>query len=85
MVKYEPIEDPSPAGFARRYFHSAQSEGLLSYGATFDAIVSSQYSFVKYEIDAYLLSLMKVWIVKYLWFTSFDPWKPSQSWLGHCF
>ncbi|KAH7674399.1 Protein virilizer protein [Dioscorea alata] len=59
LVKYEPIEDPSPAGFARRFFHSSQSEGLLSYGATFDAIVSSQYTFVKYEIDAYMLSLMK--------------------------
>ncbi|KAJ0980701.1 hypothetical protein J5N97_008956 [Dioscorea zingiberensis] len=58
-LKYEPIEDPSPVGFAQRFSHSAPSEGFLSYEATFDAVVSSKYTFVKYDIDTYLLSLMK--------------------------
>jgi len=55
-----PIEDPSPVASARRIFKSEHLEGLLSYKATIDLITSSKYSFLQYDTDPYLLSLIQV-------------------------
>jgi len=54
-----PIEDPSPVASARRIFKSEHLEGLLSYKATIDLITSSKYSFLQYDTDPYLLSLIQ--------------------------
>ncbi|EER93923.2 hypothetical protein BDA96_01G201900 [Sorghum bicolor] len=54
-----PIEDPSPVATARRLFKSEHLEGLLSYKATIDLISSSKYSFLQYDTDPYLLSLIQ--------------------------
>ncbi|CAL4917596.1 unnamed protein product [Urochloa decumbens] len=54
-----PIEDPSPVATARRIFKSEHLEGLLSYKATIDLITSSKYSFLQFDTDPYLLSLIQ--------------------------
>ncbi|XP_058089695.1 protein virilizer homolog [Magnolia sinica] len=54
-----PIEDPSPVSSATRSLILAQSEGLLSYGATINLIASSKYCFSNWDIDTHLLSLLK--------------------------
>lgn len=54
-----PIEDPSPVATASRIFKSEHLEGLLSYKATIDLITSSKYSFLQYDTDPYLLSLIQ--------------------------
>ncbi|RLN42074.1 hypothetical protein C2845_PM01G37050 [Panicum miliaceum] len=54
-----PIEDPSPVATARRIFKSEHLEDLLSYKATIDLITSSKYSFLQYDTDPYLLSLIQ--------------------------
>lgn len=57
---FGPIEDSSPSAFARRLSISGQSEGLLSYKATVNYIRTCKYSFARWDIDTYLLSLLKV-------------------------
>ncbi|CAL4934424.1 unnamed protein product [Urochloa decumbens] len=54
-----PIEDPSPVATARRIFKSEHLEGLLSYKATIGLITSSKYSFLQFDTDPYLLSLIQ--------------------------
>ncbi|KAF6147683.1 hypothetical protein GIB67_003014 [Kingdonia uniflora] len=54
-----PIEDPSPLAHASRFLMHGQTEGLLSYKATIDLITSSNCCFSKWDIDPFLLSLLK--------------------------
>ncbi|KAF8722237.1 hypothetical protein HU200_022545 [Digitaria exilis] len=54
-----PIEDPSPVATARRIFKSEHLEGLLSYKATIGLVTSSKYSFLQFDTDPYLLSLIQ--------------------------
>ncbi|CAN6304538.1 unnamed protein product [Urochloa humidicola] len=54
-----PIEDPSPVATARKIFKSEHLEGLLSYKATIGLITSSKYSFLQFDTDPYLLSLIQ--------------------------
>ncbi|XP_010906480.1 protein virilizer homolog isoform X2 [Elaeis guineensis] len=56
---FGPIEDSSPLAFAQRLSISSQSEGLLSYKATVNYIRTCKYSFARWDIDTYLLSLLK--------------------------
>ncbi|XP_038985471.1 protein virilizer homolog isoform X2 [Phoenix dactylifera] len=56
---FGPIEDSSPLAFAQRLSISGQSEGLLSYKATVNYITTCKYSFARWDIDTYLLSLLK--------------------------
>ncbi|KAL6842285.1 hypothetical protein ACP4OV_027933 [Aristida adscensionis] len=54
-----PIEDPSPVAVARKISKSGHLEGILSYKATIDLITSSKYSFLPFDTDPYLLSLIQ--------------------------
>ncbi|TVU46430.1 hypothetical protein EJB05_05967 [Eragrostis curvula] len=54
-----PIEDPSPVAYARRISKSGHLEGLLSYQSTIGLISSSKYSFLQFDTDPYLLSLIQ--------------------------
>ncbi|KAJ8425221.1 hypothetical protein Cgig2_001610 [Carnegiea gigantea] len=54
------IQDPSPVGCATRSFMVGAAEGLLSYKTTHKLISSSSCRFLQQEIDAKLLSLLKV-------------------------
>ncbi|XP_073107829.1 protein virilizer homolog isoform X2 [Elaeis guineensis] len=56
---FGPIEDSSPLAFAQRLSISSQSEGLLSYKATVNYIRTCKYSFARWDVDTYLLSLLK--------------------------
>lgn len=55
-----PFEDPSPAGVARRSLGTDKSDGPLSYKATSNYIAFSKNSFLSWDIDIHLLSLLKV-------------------------
>lgn len=55
-----PIEDPSPVVTARRISKSGHLEGLLSYKSTIGLLTSSKYSFLQFDTDSYLLSLIQV-------------------------
>ncbi|KAH0460140.1 hypothetical protein IEQ34_010803 [Dendrobium chrysotoxum] len=54
-----PFEDPSPAGIARRSLGTGKPDGPLSYKATSGYIAFSKYSFLTWDIDVHLLSLLK--------------------------
>lgn len=55
-----PIEDPSPVLTARRIRKFGHLEGLLSYNLTIGLITSSKYSFLQFDADPYMLSLIQV-------------------------
>nr|ABF97029.1 expressed protein [Oryza sativa Japonica Group] len=54
-----PIEDPSPVLTARRICKFGHLEGLLSYNLTIGLITSSKYSFLQFDADPYMLSLIQ--------------------------
>ncbi|XP_020597911.1 uncharacterized protein LOC110037579 [Phalaenopsis equestris] len=54
-----PFEDPSPAGIAKKYLGAIESDGPLSYKATSGYIAFSKNSFLSWDIDMHLLSLLK--------------------------
>ncbi|KAL6659179.1 hypothetical protein ACP70R_003219 [Stipagrostis hirtigluma subsp. patula] len=54
-----PIEDPSPVAIARKISKSGHLEGLLSYKSTIGLITNSKYSFLQFDTDPFLLSLIQ--------------------------
>ncbi|CAM0910585.1 unnamed protein product [Alopecurus aequalis] len=54
-----PIEDPSPVAIARRISKSSHLEDTLSFKATVGLITSSKYSFLQFDTDSCLLSLIQ--------------------------
>uniref|UniRef100_A0A0E0D2P2 Virilizer N-terminal domain-containing protein n=1 Tax=Oryza meridionalis TaxID=40149 RepID=A0A0E0D2P2_9ORYZ len=58
-----PIEDPSPVLTARRICKFGHLEGLLSYNLTIGLITSSKYSFLQFDADPYMLSLIQVFLL----------------------
>ncbi|XP_044958124.1 protein virilizer homolog isoform X1 [Hordeum vulgare subsp. vulgare] len=54
-----PIEDPSPEAIARRISKSSHLEDSLSFKATIGLITSSKYSFLQFDTDSCLLSLIQ--------------------------
>ncbi|GJN12715.1 hypothetical protein PR202_ga31020 [Eleusine coracana subsp. coracana] len=54
-----PIEDPSILAYARKICKSGHLEGLLSYQSTIGLITSSEYGFLQFDTDPYLLSLLQ--------------------------
>jgi hypothetical protein len=55
-----PIEDPSPLAIARRISKSSHLEDSLSFKSTVGLITSSKYSFLQFDTDSCLLSLIQV-------------------------
>jgi hypothetical protein len=55
-----PIEDPSAVAIARRLSKSSRLEDSLSFKATVALITSSKYSFLQFDTDSCLLSLIQV-------------------------
>lgn len=58
-----PFEDPSPAVIARRSLGTVKSDGPLSYKATSSYISFSKNSFLSWDIDIQLLSLLQVALI----------------------
>ncbi|VAI89288.1 unnamed protein product [Triticum turgidum subsp. durum] len=54
-----PIEDPSPEAIARRISKSSHLEDSLSFEATIGLITNSKYSFLQFDTDSCLLSLIQ--------------------------
>lgn len=54
-----PIEDPSAVAIARRLSKSSRLEDSLSFKATVALITSSKYSFLQFDTDSCLLSLIQ--------------------------
>ncbi|KAG8097437.1 hypothetical protein GUJ93_ZPchr0013g36127 [Zizania palustris] len=54
-----PVEDHSPVVTAGKISKVGHLEGLLSYNSTIDLITSSKYSFLQFDADPYLLSLIQ--------------------------
>ncbi|KAK3150151.1 hypothetical protein QOZ80_3AG0229280 [Eleusine coracana subsp. coracana] len=54
-----PIEDPSTLAYARKICKSGHLEGLLSYQSTIGLITSSEYGFLQFDTDPYLLSILQ--------------------------
>ncbi|XP_006651539.1 protein virilizer homolog isoform X2 [Oryza brachyantha] len=54
-----PIEDPSPVVTTRRICKFGDLEGLLSYNSTVGLITCSKYSFLQFDADPYMLSLIQ--------------------------
>ena len=64
-----PIEDPSPEAIARRISKSSHLEDSLSFKATIGLITNSKYSFLQFDTDSCLLSLIQVtWDMHFLFF-----------------